>query len=813
MNLSGRVAAFLSRMAAERVFRRRVIGMCSAALVPAFAALYVLVSLLASMGDIRLVRHPHSWIVLDRNYRFLSEIKSPEGLLGYWPMPDTVPRTVRLSVCAAEDRRFDSHPGVDIRSVCRAVINNYVRHRGYSGASTVAMQLARLQRGGKSSWLTKARDSFAALGLVARYGHTGVLRQFLTVAPYGNFINGIACASRRYFRKSVEDLSLAEASLLVAIPRAPGRMNLFSPRGFERARTRARVVVNRCALYGWISETERRETLAELSTFSLPVRECRDNACIHAILSYQSLFASSQSSYPPLVVSSLDLALQEKVQESLSGALERLGPRDVDNAAIMVLDKNSAEVLAYIGSGGYFLSGSGAIDHGAIPRSTGSLLKPFIYGLGMEVLGHTAATVLTDINFDFGRGHRSFIPENCDRKYLGPVLYKTALANSRNIPAVKVLKEVGVATAYYRLVEAGIAPDDGRAEYYGLGLSIGGLYCDLRSLCRAYLAFGNKGKIRDLQWEKGGGRGNGQPAWKRIMPPDIALMLQHFLSDPLARLPTFPRGGSLEYPFAAGVKTGTSEGFRDSWCIAWSDSFLVGAWLGNADNHPTKSLSGCEGAAPLVKEVLAGLHPKRYEGLEDHAFPPPAGYRPIAICSITGLRADRNTPYTTVEYFKPGTEPLEYSRVQRQLLVDKRNGLLVPPGCNGHAEYRSFLQVEPEFYEWAQKQGLAVAPQEYSPGYGVPVAADSCRIEVVCPRPGSRFFVDPEMPPQQAVLPVKARCVPEARHLVWFVNGEEYAQSGIPHTLNIPMRPGKYHVAAAVAGRPQRSATVRFEIF
>lgn len=355
--------------------------------------------------------------------------------------------------------------------------------------------------------------------------------------------------------------------------------------------------------------------------------------------------------------------------------------------------------------------------------------------------------------FDFGRGQRSFVPENFDRKFMGPVLYKTALANSRNIPAVQVLKATGVDLFYEMCIALGLAGDDGQSQHYGLGLSIGGLYCTLQQICDAYLTLANRGERRGLAWEMD--RAAAPP--RRIIPPDITMQVKRFLSDPVARLPSFPRGGNLEYPFAVAVKTGASEGFRDSWCVGMSDRYLVGVWIGN--------------------------------------------------------RADRHTPYATTEYFRPGTEPLEFSQVHQLLPVDRKNGLLAFPNCRAPIEYRRFTVLAPRFRDWAESQGLEVPPDRYSPACGGAPVVDRYDIAVTSPRTGTRFFIDPEMPAGKSLLPLTCRVFPPPASVLWMLDGQELQVVKHPFTLLWPMQPGQHEFHVVVPGTEFRSATVKLEVF
>lgn len=767
------------------------------------------IAIIHGLADTRLKKLYPSRLFLDRTHTFIASVENQYKDYGYWKMPDSLPSTLVTAALAAEDRRFHYHPGIDFYAVGRAFIDNYIRRRGYSGASTIAMQVARLQRGSGGGWYFKVHDAAAALGMTTVFGRERVLRHYFRITPYGNRISGAACASRRYFYKPVQDLSPAEAALLASIPKAPSRFNLFNDKGFALARRRAKLIIDRSLQYGWISPATHSEALSELSSLSRPVKQTRSDASFHFIEACKSKLDGKGSG---VIRTTLDSRIQDSVNTILRLDYPRMQQFEARNAAAMVVDLENGHVLAYIGSVDYYSKHGGAINCAALPRSTGSLLKPFIYAAGMEWQGYNASTVLTDVGFDFGKGPRSFIPENYDRKFMGPVLYKVALANSRNVPSVQVLNSIGVDLFYRMCISLGLTDDDGKAQYYGLGLSIGGLYCSQEQLMAAYMALANKGLWRDLVWQMDLPDTSEQRG-RQVIHPEIAMQIRRFLSDPNARLPSFPRGGNMEYPFAVAVKTGTSEGFRDSWCLAFSDKYLVGVWLGNTDFSPTKRFSGYEGAAAVVKKILMFLHPDRAGGLNDLDFPPPEGYEPVRICRLTGKKADRFTPYVTTEYFKPGTEPVEYSNVQQMLPIDKRNGLIAFPGCRAPIEYRRFIVLSPEYYDWARSQGLEVPPERYSPLCGEIPPSDNYEISITSPRSNTRFYLDPEMPPGKSTLTLNCRALPQPASVLWFVNGQEYRVASYPFKLEFPMSPGKYEFQAAIPHTDVKSKPVNIEIY
>ncbi|HMA63596.1 MAG TPA: transglycosylase domain-containing protein, partial [Chitinispirillaceae bacterium] len=193
-------------------------------LIAALPVCFILIASVHGIIDSRLKNYQASDLLIDRSYAFIAALENDKGEFGFWTISDTLPENLRLATFAAEDRRFGYHFGMDIHAAGRAFVNNYIRKKNYSGASTIAMQVARLQHGGNSGWYYKIHDAVSAVCLTLLYGRERVLKQYFTIAPYGNRISGAACASQRYFQKPLRDISFAEAALLAALPKAPSRM-------------------------------------------------------------------------------------------------------------------------------------------------------------------------------------------------------------------------------------------------------------------------------------------------------------------------------------------------------------------------------------------------------------------------------------------------------------------------------------------------------------------------------------------------------------------------------------------------------------
>lgn len=778
-------------------------------------SVFLAVELLFSLFTARITENEPSLLLEDRFHRFIAAFENSDGQFGYWPLPDTLPQKIVALTKAAEDRRFDSHFGVDFRAIARAVHSNFVSRQSFSGASTVAMQVSRMQYGNHHrSYLRKATEALNALWLTLFHGRDAVLRQYLTIAPYGNRIAGINYAARRYFQKPLADLSYAEAALLTALPNAPGRMNLYRYSGRRRAADRAETILNRAHSYGWISPEDYREALEELPHVTVPSKELRQEDMIHALLMAQKQLVERDSPLElnplnPTFRTTLDKSLQTQVQEIAIKHMNRLREYAADNCAVIVMERATGEVHAYIGSELYFSElNAGLIDYASTPRSTGSLLKPFIFGYGMEWNGYTPATLLTDIDLFFGDGNRTFVPRNYDGKFLGPVLYKTALANSRNIPAIQVLKDVGLGLVYSKLRELGVADEKG-ADHYGLGLAVGNLYSSLYDLCGGYLTLANEGRKVEPTWIYGK-----KQCADQVMDRDVAIQLQRILSDPIARLPGFPRGGALEYPYPVAVKTGTSRGFRDAWNIGWSDRWLVGVWIGRADNRPMKGVSGFSGAAPVVQEILNYLHEDRQEGLSNTSFSPPKGYEPVMVNIFTGEKAGKNSAFATMEYFKPGTEPTEEGNLYRWIPIDKRNGKLASPWCDEQVvEMQKFVVLPDIFKDWAAVQGLPVPPTELSTLCGGSRIVEEYKLSILAPLDSATIYIDPEMPPSFNKLKLNCAVKPKADEVLWVVDGQEIGIAKYPYAMNWQIEPGVHSFQVKIPGTQCMSRPVEILVY
>lgn len=709
----------------------------------------------------RLESPPPSAVLVDSNGAFLAQVTEdgPRADYGFWPLP-RVPERVALATLALEDQRFWSHPGVDPLAVGRAVWQR-ATGSGRSGASTLAMQIARMQRPADRSFKAKFLEAGTALLLTARYGREALLRHYLRLVPYGNGSHGIAHAARWYFDKPVDDLSWAEIAFLAALPQAPARMNPLRADGFPRALARAGKLLARLEARGVLTNGERRLAEEQLSRLRLQAPARRPGS-LHVVLRLKE--ALHQSGWSPLgsdgrVVTTLDRSLQQAAETLLMKHVADWRGAEAEQAAALILDRRSLAVRAAVGSAGFFGTPGGALDFTRTPRSPGSTLKPFLFALALEKRVLRPDQVMADAP------EEAFGMANADGQFLGPLLPRQALANSRNIPAATLLRTLGFEPSFRFFEDLGLHHIALPAESFGLSMAIGGLPTRLDWLLQAYGALANDGILKPLHWYAG----ETQEPPRRLISAETARLVTGFLADPLARLPSFPRGGPTDYPFPVAVKTGTSQAYRDAWTIAYSDRYLIGVWVGRPDAAPMRQVTGAGGAAPLARALMLLAHRTTAGEMLDADFPPPEGYERVALCSATGQEAAYAETSATCG-------PI----LREWLPMDRARAALSPALPPSLAALRRAEQ---------------------------PVA-----LTITAPRNNLRLWRNPEVPDAANRLTLRVATDPPVAQVVWYADGIARQVSPPDQPFHWPIEPGRHAFQVRLPQRPEASAPVTITV-
>ncbi len=507
---------------------------------------------------------------LFKGVSYSTVVESAEGeLLGariaadqQWRFPpcDTVPERFAKALVQFEDRRFRWHPGVDPAALGRALVDNVRSGHVVSGGSTLTMQVIRLSRQKERTLWQKMIEAVLATRLELRYSKRRILALYASHAPFGGNVVGLEAASWRYFGRPAAELSWAESATLAVLPNAPASIHMGRSRD-ELLAKRNRLLL-RLKEHGDLSADDYEAAIQEpLPDAPLPLPS----------------WASHYVEGCPKGVrtrSSLRLSLQRAVEEAVNRRSDELAREGIADMAAVVIDNLSGEVVAYVGNASPYRERTGvSVDIALAPRSTGSILKPFLYKAALEEGVILPRTLLPDIPVNLS----GFAPQNFDRQFYGAVPADEALARSLNVPSVFLLRQYGVPKFHALLRSAGLSTLTQTPEHYGLSLILGGAECKLAEITAAYSALATENGL--AQWYT-------MDALKEVNRPD-----------------------ELDWRLIRSVrkaawKTGTSYGFRDAWAVGMTPRWTIGVWAGNADGHGVPGLTGARTAGPTLFDIL-----------------------------------------------------------------------------------------------------------------------------------------------------------------------------------------------------------------
>lgn len=739
--------------------------------------------------------------VFDRHGERLYEARSGLGTRSERLHADTLPRTLGMATLAAEDVRFERHPGIDPVAVIRAAWRNVVSGRVVQGGSTITQQVAKLlvrrRAGGVATrgWRAKLNEAVIALRLEHRMSKDEILALYLNLAPYGNQIEGAERAARAYFGRPAAQLTPAESAFLAALPQQPTTFNPW--REPARARQRQRRVLVAMAAQGWLARPD----------FELAVQErlslTRDQSSQVAPHFVAGILAERPDPFPRRIDTTLDATLQRAVQGIIAARRSDLERHRAANVAVAVLDNHTGEWLAWEGSGNYASGGpGGAIDGVTTPRQPGSALKPFTYAAAFE-RGIDPGRVLADVPSQFPTAKPGILysPQNYDGQFRGPLLIRAALAGSENVPAVALASEIGVPAVARLLRRSGLTTLDHNPSHYGLGLTLGNAEVRLDELVAAYAMFARGGEsIVPRKVRSTDGVVPARSPSERLVSERTAFWIADILSDSEARAYIFGRGGSLEFPFTVAAKTGTSQAYHDNWALGFTRDVTVGVWVGNFDRTPLRNSTGVSGAGPIFHDVmLAAIERTRGSlpiGETAAIVAVPPDVRQVELCAHSGMAPHAACPTRTTEWM-----PVHAS-IGR---------------CTWHhASDRGLVTVWPgPFQRWAKTSGFLSTTQKDTRGdfTAAPTASFSRQkdsrgaLTIVRPLGGAVYLIDPTLRPEFQTLPLAAEGA-SSGVVEWFVNDTSVGRAASDGNLRWPLAVGTHTITARDATGRTATATI-----
>ena len=747
---------------------------------------------------------------------------------GQWRFPniEKVPEKYTQCLINFEDKHFYRHAGINPFSLVRAVASNLKNKKVVSGGSTITMQVIRMSRQGsaRNIW-NKIIEAIQATRLEMTHSKREILKLYASNAPYGGNVVGIEAASWRYFGKSPNQLSWAESATLAILPNAPAMIHLAKHR--EALLNKRNRLLKKLFLKKIIDKTTYELAQEEpLSEKPLPLPQLaphlldrvfniNDQLALsnEPLLSYKSSKLKAQSSR---LRTTIDIELQKRVLQTLQWHQNVLLSNGIHNAAALVMEVETGNIVAYIGNTNAGKENGEDVDIIRAPRSTGSIMKPFLYALAQQEGEITPNAMLTDIPTDMGGYH----PENFNETYDGVIPARRALARSLNIPFVRLLSQYGIEKFHHQLPRLGIHSFTKSAEHYGLTIILGGGESTLQELTNTYACMARtvthwykyQNKYDANDWRKSSfellALSNtpkneiGSLLKAKSSKLDNRLTNQASVLNAASCWLTLDAMKEVERPQGEGNwelfdntrtiawKTGTSYGFRDAWAIGVTPKYAVGVWAGNADGEGRPGLIGIEAAAPILFDIF-NLLPAQSEWFD----PPYDDMVKTEVCKQSGFRAtemcEKDTVWTTKNAIK--VKPCPFHQI---IHLDAGGKFQVSSNCEipDKMIHQSWFMLPPlEAYYFRIKNPLFPAPPPYRP---------DCRLtenkinpmQFIYPKSAAKIFVPTDIDGQLSPVVFRIAHSHPEKKVYWHLDNTFVTTTQNFHQLSLTPSVGKHKI-------------------
>lgn len=595
----------------------------------------------------------------------------------------SIPKYLQQGTIAIEDKNFYTNQGFSITGYLRA-LRNIILLRGLSGGSTLTQQLVKtVLLSPEQTIPRKIKELMLSIQVDRRYSKDQILEMYLNDVGYGGTAVGVQAAAQIYFNKDVKDLNLAQSAFLAGLPQSPTTYSPFSGNKYYLDRTKE--VLSAMVNQGYINQKQADSAFLEIKRETFTESNTGIKAPHFVFYIKQALIKQfgeqAVESGGLRVKTTLDYKIEKEAEKILKEEVAKAKSLKVGNGAAMVTNPKTGEILAMVGSEDYFDTKNDGNFNAAISyRQPGSSLKPITYAVGL-MHGYTASTLLMDsqTNFKASDSEKDFIPVNYDGKYRGPIQLRFALANSINVPAVKMLAMVGIKNVMQQAYSMGITnwqPTDENLKDVGYSLVLGGRDVRLIDEMQAYGVFANGGLKQPLVsiLEVDDSKGNvlykyNAPSPQRVLPQNVSFIISHILLDNTARSAEFGLYSQLVVRGHSNVsvKTGTTNEIRDNWTLGYTPSVVVGVWVGNNDNTPmSKVASGITGAAPIWNRIISFV----LKGKSDEPPLKPDDVIAAQVDAFGGGLPVSGRP-TRSEYYIQGTQPTNPSPIYAKVKISK----------------------------------------------------------------------------------------------------------------------------------------------
>jgi penicillin-binding protein 1C len=705
----------------------------------------------------------HAYLTTDEKWRMKTDLNEISPLL-------------RKTIIAKEDKYFFHHPGINPFAISRAFVKNTFRMKRTSGASTITMQVARALEPKPRTYINKLIEIFRSFQLEWKYSKDQILQLYLNLVPYGGNIEGVKSASILYFKKNPDHLSLAEITTLSIIPNRPSSLIIGKNNDLifqERNRSLRKFARDKI-----FTKKQIQDALQEPLTAS--------RGSVPRMIPHLAYKLKKQGR--DIIHTNVELNTQLKIEKLVKDYSRQLKLKNIRNAAVMIINNQTHEVISYVGSANFFdTTDGGQVNGVAAIRQPGSTLKPILYGMCIDEGLMTPKSIVTDVAVNYD----GYAPENYDRQFNGYVTMEYALEHSLNIPAVKALGVLGKDKLVQKLASCGFEQIKNDQKKLGLSMILGGCGTSLEELTGLYTVFANEGKyIRpsftwsDRPWSDGdrqtsvdfksrsdGDRqtGSDRPSLT-VLSPAATYMINEALSK--VNRPDFPLNWqSTERMPKIAWKTGTSYGRRDAWSIGYNKNYTVGVWVGNFSGLGIPEISGANVATPLLFKIFNTID---YDS-DQEWFGQPKDCDARLVCSETGMLPKDNCTHTVMDYFIPLISSTQHCNNIQEVIISAEEKISFCKSCMPDAGYKK------KMYRLINQDMQAFFEERRIVYEKIPTHNPDCQKifregapAITSPRNGSEYLISKKNP---EALQLSSNTGNDVSKVYWYINNQFFKAS------------------------------------
>lgn len=710
----------------------------------------------------------------------------------YTPLSEIAPDAAR-AIILYEDKYFYMHPGINPVSLAKATLGYFRTNARPVGASTITMQVARMRYNLNTKRPAgKLIQIAAAIYLDAFHSKREILEAYLNLAPYGGNIEGIGAASLIFFQKRAADLTTIESITLATIPQNPTNRNISTPAGMNNIMKMRGDLVRR-----WTRAHGDNGTLTTMAQMPLAAHSVRELPFyaphfINREIINNDKYRPNMGPTPSEIRTTLDIELQQKLAATLQAQVNRRRAFGVSNAAAILINYKTMETLAYIGSADYFDKEIfGENDGVRARRSPGSTLKPLIYAAAVDNGLIHSMTLLKDARVNFG----VYAPENADNEFYGPVLAHTALTHSRNIPAINLVRKIGVANFHALLGRAGVT-NLKSSGYYGISVALGGAEVSMWELADIYATMANLGTRRAIRTSQS----DPDEDLDNLLSPEAYFITLDMLSRQRTLQKNVPFAKKRVETIRHYWKTGTSSSYRDAWTAGIFGDFVMIVWVGNFDGQPNNVFSGAKTAAPIyfaMADAVQDYNKTHGKPISNNNFMrPDLNISQIDMCEEVGGIAGTHCPSARPAYFIPGKSPIEMSSIYQAVPIDNKTGLRAcsQNPATTHMEVYEFWDAE--YLDIFRRAGVKRrTPPPYMPGCDLDSISQMRTSPVITsPANGTRTVIISD----SDTAPITFQAVTDMADakIFWFLDNRIIGATVPGESITIPVAIGEHTVRA-----------------